>query len=106
MKTAIAAAALAAGLTLAGNAAAFECPAHFAEAQSAIDAATEAMNAMPDEADKGLVHSLIDDAKMWLESAHHNHEKPAAGKFDHARSIAKAHAAQGYAMSAGMMAKR
>jgi hypothetical protein len=27
----------------------------------------------------GLVHTLIDDAKMMLGSGRHNHSKPAAG---------------------------
>ena len=85
---------------------AFECPKHFANAESAIASATDAMNAMPDGEQKGLVHTLVDDAKTWLDSAKHNHAKPAAGGYDHARSIAKAHSAMGYAMSAEMMAKR
>ena len=90
----------------AGGAAAFECPNHFAEAEAAIASASEAMNAMPDGDQKGLVHTLIDDAKAWLESAKHNHEKPAAGAYDHARSIAKAHSSMGYANAAKMMAER
>ena len=54
----------------------------------------------------GLVHTLIDDAKMLLTSGKHNHAKPAAGALDHARAIAKARAAAGYAQAAEMMAKR
>lgn len=89
-----------------GTASAFECPKHFGEADAAIERATRAMNAMPDSTDKGLVHALIDDAKTWLHSGKHNHEKPAAGKFDHARAIAKAQSAIGYAMAAELMAQR
>ena len=91
---------------VASGANAFECPKHFANAEGAIASATEAMNAMPDGEQKGLVHTLLDDAKTWLDSAKHNHAKPAAGSYDHARSIAKAHSAMGYAMSAEMLAKR
>ncbi len=93
-------------LLIAGKAMAFECPKHFGEADKAIASATEAMNAMPDGAQKGLVHTLLDDAKTLLQSGKHNHEKPAAGAYDHARSIAKADAARGYANAAEMLATR
>ncbi len=89
-----------------GAAAAFECPKHFTAADTAIAAATEAMNGMPDGTEKGLVHTMIDDAKSFLHGGKHNHEKPASGAYDHARSIAKAHSAVGYAMAAEMLAKR
>ncbi len=46
-----------------------------------------------------LVHSLLDDAKMILAGAKHNHEKP-QGAYDHARAIAKADAALGFAKAA------
>ncbi|MFQ5883369.1 MAG: hypothetical protein ACE5I9_13030 [Candidatus Methylomirabilales bacterium] len=84
---------------------AFECPKHFKEAQAAIDEAAAAMKKLPKEK-HGLVHTLIDDAKMLLQSGKHNHEKPAAGKYDHARAIAKADAARGYAVAAKMLAKK
>jgi len=45
---------------------------------------------------------LLDDAKMRLAAARHNHGKP-QGRFDHARSIAKAVAAQGYARAADIL---
>ena len=44
---------------------------------------------MPDGDKKGLVHTLIDDAKAQLTSGKHNHEKTAAGVYDHARAVAK-----------------
>ena len=78
----------------------FGCPGHFTEAQAAIDSATAAMNGVSDAGTKGLVHSLIDDAKHLLMAAKHHHEKPAAGAFDHARALAKADAARGYAEAA------
>ena len=103
----IRAAALAGALMFLGSQAqAFECPMHFQEADAAIAKATEAMKAMPEGSDHGLVHTLIDDAKSWLTSAKHNHENPAAGAYDHARAIAKARAAIGYAESAQMMTTR
>ena len=51
------------------------------------------------KAEMALIHALLDDAKMHLVSARHNHEKP-QGRYDHARSIAKADAALGYAVAA------
>ena len=88
---------------LPSGAQAFECPKHFAEAQAVIDKVTEDMKGdmskkMPKE-DMALVHSLLDDAKSRLASAKHNHEKP-QGAYDHARAIAKADAALGYANAA------
>ncbi len=86
-----------------GSAQAFECPKHFAEAQAVIDKVTEDMKGdmskkMPKE-EMALVHALLDDAKSRLASAKHNHEKP-QGLYDHARAIAKADAARGYAVAA------
>ena len=80
---------------------AFECPTHFAAAQGAIDNVLENMKGMEgmDARDMALVHSLVDDAKMVLASAIHNHEKP-QGAFDHARAIAKAKTALGNAEAA------
>ena len=83
---------------------AFSCPTHFVEAQAAIDSATEAMHEMSDATAKGLAHTLIDDAKQLLMAAKHHHEKPAAGGFDHARSLAKADSAIGYANAAKALA--
>lgn len=82
---------------------AFECPKHFKAAQAAIDKVkgdmTPEMMKMMSKRDKALVHALIDDAKMLLAGAKHNHEKP-QGSYDHARAIAKADAARGYAVAA------
>ena len=89
-----------------GAAQAFECPKHFVEAQAAIDKVKGDMGGamskqMPKE-QMALVHSLLDDAKMNLAGAKHNHEKP-QGAYDHARAIAKADAALGYAGAADML---
>ena len=86
---------------------AFECPRHFTKAQAAIDKVigdmkgemSKSMAKAGMKADMALVHAMLDDAKMRLASARHNHEKP-QGKYDHARAIAKADAAQGYAVAA------
>ncbi len=81
---------------------AFDCPNRFTAAQAAIDKATKGMKGMAkmmSKKDMSLVHALIDDAKMLLAGAKHNHEKP-QGAFDHARAIAKADAAQGSAEAA------
>lgn len=83
---------------------AFGCPKSFEKAQDAIDQAALAMAKLPKDK-QGLVHTLIDDAKMLLSTARHNHEKPAAGRYDHARAIAKADAARGYARAALLLAK-
>ena len=83
---------------------AFDCGNRFAAAETAITDAKSAMDAMSDETAKGLVHTLIDDAKRFLDGAKHNHGKPAAGKYDHARAIAKANAAAGYAEAALILA--
>lgn len=93
------------GLLAAPVVSAFECPKHIEKAQDAIDQAAAAMARLPKDK-RGLVHTLVDDAKMFLASAKHNHEKPAAGKLDHARSVAKAEAAYGFALAAQMLAKR
>ncbi len=86
-----------------GAAQAFECPKHFAGAQAAIDKVTQDMKGDMSKKmrreDMALVHALLDDAKSRLTSAKHNHEKP-QGAFDHARAVAKANAARGYAEAA------
>ena len=88
-------------------ASAFECPKHFVKAQAAIDKVigdmkgemSKSMAKAGMRAEMALIHAMLDDAKMRLASARHNHEKP-QGRYDHARAIAKADAAQGYAVAA------
>ena len=88
---------------------AFECPRHFTKAQAAIDKVIgdmkgEMSHSMAKAGMKpqmALIHALLDDAKMRLAGGRHNHEKP-QGAYDHARSIAKADAALGYAVAADM----
>ena len=88
------------------SALAFDCPNRFAAAEAAIAKATAAMNAVSDKTAKGLVHTFIDDAKMLLSSGKHNHEKPAASKYDHARAIGKANRANGLAEAAEVLASK
>ena len=107
MRTAVLAAAFTAAFTVAfgGAASAFECPAHFAATQTLIDKVTADMKGMSEPMPKekmALVHALLDDAKMLLGSGIHNHEKP-QGVYDHARAIAKADAALGYARAADLL---
>ncbi len=85
---------------------ALPCPGHTDPAQNAIDKAVAAMKGMSDKGKMGLVHTLIDDAKMLLWSAKHNCDKPAAGNYDHARSAAKTAAAAAYAKAAEDLAKK
>ena len=89
-------------VVLTGPATAFECPKHFNAAQAAIDKVAKDMKGMKkmmSRRDMALVHALLDDAKMTLVGAKHNHQKP-QGAYDHARAIAKADAARGYAVAA------
>lgn len=98
-----AAAAFATTLFTGSSAIAFECPKHFAEAQALIDKVMADMKGMKMPKDQhALVHALLDDAKTRLGGAKHNHEKP-QGVYDHARAIAKADAALGYARAADML---
>ena len=93
-------------VSVSSGAYAFNCPVDFSEAEAAIAKAKTSMDAMPNGEKKGLVHTLIDDANMLLHSGKHNHEKPAAGAYDHARAIAKARAAIGYAQAAEILARK
>ena len=79
---------------------AFECPKHFTDAQASIDKVMADMKSMKmEKADMARIHALLDDAKMYLQGAKHNHTKP-QNIDDHARSMAKADTALGYASAA------
>ena len=95
-------------LTVSSPSRAFECPKHLDAAQTAIDKVAADMKGMMEKMPKeqmALMHALLDDAKMMLPSATHNHEKP-QGAYDHARSIATADAALSYALAAGLLHSR
>lgn len=103
VKHVLAAAAVIAIVQVPLTAQAFECPARFKDAQAAIDKVNADMKGVMEKvskADMALVHALLDDAKSQLGSGTHNHEKP-QGAYDHARAVAKAKAARGYAEAAG-----
>lgn len=89
--------------TLAAPAAAFTCPKRFSSTEAAIQKASAAIKKISGQK-KAEAHMLLDDAKMLLASAKHNHQKP-QGKMDHARAIAKAGAARGYAEAARILAQ-
>ena len=105
LKWVLAASAATLMLQLPTGAQAFDCPNRFDAAQAAIDKVVGDMKSMEgkmSKAEHALVHALIDDAKMSLAGAKHNHEKP-QGAYDHGRSVAKATAALGHAEAAGML---
>ena len=88
------------------SAQAYGCPEAMGAAQALIDKVKGDMGGdmskrMPKE-QMALVHGLLDDAKMILAGAKHNHEKP-QGRIDHARAIAKADSALGYARAADIL---
>ena len=103
-KGVLAAAALLA-IVASSEAQAFQCPRHIAEAEDMIADVIDDMATMKGEMsddDAALVHALLDDAKASLAAAKHNHGKP-QGAFDHARAIAQAKAAIGFAQGAEIL---
>ena len=102
----LAASAAAIVLQMPSGAQAFECPKHFAATQALIDKVAGDMKGdmskkMPKD-QMALVHALLDEAKMLLAGAKHNHEKP-QGIYDHGRAIAKADSALGSALGADLL---
>jgi hypothetical protein len=87
------------------SAQAFECPKHLEAAEDAVDAANDSMIGLKSDLHMKRGHMLLDDAKMLLGSAKHNHEKP-QNEYDHARAIAKSDAAKGYAEAARIYFKK
>ncbi len=91
---------------------ALECPQQIKAAEAAIKTADETIRVLRsrmanlmDEKEMGLVHTLLANAKIMLITARRHHEKP-QGPYDHARAIAKAGAARGYAKSVDILHKR
>ena len=91
---------------------AFDCPQHFKESEATIKKADETMKALGsrmsklmDEKEMELVHTLLANAKIMLMTARRHHEHP-QGPYDHARAIAKASAAKGYATSVEILHQR
>ncbi len=84
---------------------AFQCPGHIAEAEDMIADVVNDMATMKGEmsADRmALVHALLDDAKSALDAAKHRHGDPRSA-YDHARAIAKAKQALGFAQAADIL---
>ena len=104
VKWLIAASAMALVMQTPWSAQAYECPKHFAAAQAAIDKVAADMQAdipWQEPLDKELVLTLLDDARMLLGGAKYNHEHPTGG-YSHARAVAKADSALGYANAADL----
>ena len=99
----IAAAVIAPLMLMPWSAQAFECPAHFAEAQMAIDKASERIKhikgGMPLVALSHLRH-----ARMSLVEARFHHEQ--AENFHHARAIVRASEALGHAIVANIVSQK
>ena len=84
---------------------AFQCPGHIAEAEEMIADVVNDMATMKGEmsADKiALVHALLEDAKSALEAAKHSHGNHQSA-YAHARAIAKAKEALGFAQAADIL---
>ena len=85
-----------------GSIQAFECPAHFAVAQSAIDKAADRIRRM----EGGMpmaAHAHLRQARMSLMEAKFHHDQ--AGGFHHARAIVRANEARGHAVAAEILSR-
>ena len=85
-----------------GSIQAFECPAHFAVAQSAIDKAADRIRRM----EGGMpmaAHAHLRQARMGLVEAKFHHDQ--AGNFHHARAIVRANEARGHAVAAEILSR-
>jgi hypothetical protein len=84
--------------------AALDCAKPVQQAQQAIDKVTEDMKGMDKMPKEQLVQirALLDDAKMLLDGARHNCDKPQTD-YDLARAVARAEAARGSADAADML---
>jgi len=87
-----------------GAAQAIDCQTHIAAAQGAIDKVSDDMKGMESLPKDQLlyVHTLVADARMLLDGAHHDCDQPQAD-YDRARAIAKAEAARGSAEAADIL---
>ncbi len=85
-----------------GSVQAFECRAHFAVAQSAIDKAAERVRRMVGGMSMAA-HAHLRQARMSLVEAEFHHDR--AGSFHHARAIVRANEARGHAVAAGILSR-
>ena len=97
------------GIHVPWGAQAFECPKHIAAAEAAVNKVAEemkkikpVMDAMMDKTEMSVVHSLLANARIMVAVARRSHEKP-VGPYDHARAIAKADSARGYAEATAIL---
>ena len=84
---------------------AFQCPRHVAEAEDMVADVVNDMATMKGEmsADRmALVRALLEDAKSALNAAKYSHGNPQSA-YDHARAIAKAKEALGFAQGADIL---
>lgn len=92
-------------LLMARPAAAFECPKYIVSAQAAADKLHDLMKTMKGKMparDIRFVHSILDDARMFIGGAKHNH-KEALGYRDHVNAIIRAHQARGQVIAATIL---
>lgn len=85
-----------------GSVQAFECPAHFAVAQGAIDKAADSIRRMVGGMPMAA-HGHLRHARMSLVEAEFHHDR--AGDFHHARAIVRANEARGHAVAAEIMSR-
>ncbi len=100
-----AAIALVATVLSARQAEAFECPKHIAEAKIAVDGLEKLMETMKGKMpsrELRFIHSVLDDAKMFLGGARHSHEE-ALGYNDHVRAIIRTHETIGHVVAATLL---
>jgi hypothetical protein len=84
------------------SAQAFECPAHIAKAQEAVDRVSKLIVGYHSQRPL-LASSQLREARMNLFEARWHHAK--SGRLHHARAIVKANEALGYAQGAYMVSR-
>ena len=87
-----------------GEAQAFECPVHFAEARAAIEKADESTRRMQGGMPMAAL-SHLQHARMSLVEAEYHHAKEKNGHH-HARAIVRANEARGHAIAAYILSRK
>lgn len=82
----------------------FQAPSELADAESAIGDAVTAFNETPNENRAGTIYMLINEARLWLESAEYYHEN-GTGVMDRGRVVAQTYFALAYAKVAEILAE-
>ncbi len=94
-------------LLMARPAQAYECPKHIASAQATLDKLHDLMKTMKGKMparDIRFVHGILDDARMFIGGAKHNHQE-ALGYRDHVNAIIRAHQARGHVVAERVAAR-